>query len=137
MRRLLVDDTAEVKPVARIDVTNLIDVTMTLLVLFILIAPVIDQGFSLQLPQAQPRTIRSDNSLNIVIARDGRVFLEGKDVSLQDLAERAAAAAAKRDDPDVVILADRALEYGRVIQVMDVIRRVGLTRLALATSEGG
>lgn len=136
MRRLLSDDGAGPRPFAEINLTNLIDVTLTLLIVFILIAPVIDQGFSLELPVAESRAIRTDDSVNLVIGRDGAIHLEGRVLGPGELAVRAREIAVRRKgEVDMIILADRELAYGRVIEVMDTLRRAGLTRLSLATSE--
>ena len=136
MRRLLRDD-GLIKPIADINMTNLVDVTLTLLVLFILIAPVIDQGFTMKLPQASAHPIRTVSSMTIVLDNSGKISLEGNAVSLDQLAEKAVVAANRNDETDVVILADRRLQYGRVIEVMDVIRSSGLSRMSLATKEEG
>ena len=137
MRRLLRDETLSSKPIAEINMTNLIDVTLTLLILFLLIAPVVDQGFTLELPVAEDESIRAQEAMHLSVDREGRVHWNGTMVSDEQLSEKAAAqAAGRRGETDVVILADRQLAYGRVIEVMDVLRHAGLTRLALATQEG-
>ena len=136
MRRLLRDD-GLIKPIADINMTNLVDVTLTLLVLFILIAPVIDQGFTMKLPEASAHPIRTVSSMTIVLDNSGKISLEGNAVSLDQLAQKALVTASRNDETDVVILADSRLQYGRVIEVMDVIRSSGLSRMSLATKEEG
>lgn len=136
MRRLLRDEALTSKPIAEINMTNLIDVTLTLLILFLLIAPAIDQGFTLELPVAEDENIRAQEAMHLSVDREGRVHWNGRVVDDEQLAARARErAATRRGETDVVILADRQLEYGRVIAVMDVLRGAGLTRLALATRE--
>ena len=115
MRRLLRED-GMVRPIADINMTNLVDVTLTLLVLFILVAPVIDQGFTMKLPSASAHPIRTVSSLTVVLDRSGNISLEGVTVTLNQLAEKALQAANRQDETDVVILADRSLQYGRVIE---------------------
>lgn len=136
MRRLLREEGMTARPVAEINMTNLIDVTLTLLILFILIAPVVDQGIPLELPVASDNAIAAGSALHLVIDQEGKVHLNGLLASDDEIAAAAAKAAAKGEGAtDVVILADRRLAYGRVIEVMDVLRSAGLTRLALATQE--
>lgn len=134
MRQLLREE-GQLRPIADINMTNLVDVTLTLLVLFILIAPVIDQGFTLQLPTAAAQSIRTVDSLTVVVGQQGGISLEGRTVSLEELAIAASNAAARNRDTDVVILADHRLAYGRVVQVMDTMRTAGLANLSLATRE--
>lgn len=137
MRRLLRDEAMNTRPIAEINMTNLIDVTLTLLILFLLIAPVIDQGFTLELPTATDQSIRSDEALHLSVDRQGKVHWRDQALDDTQLATRATEhAKLRRSETDVVILADRHLEYGRVIEVMDILRAAGLTRLALATQEG-
>lgn len=124
-------------PIADINMTNLVDVTLTLLILFILIAPVIDQGFMLRLPEAERESIRTVQSMTVTMSREGRISLEGRTVSLSELGFQAARTAARSPDTDVVFMADRDLAYGRVVEAMDVVRSAGLSSLALATVEGG
>jgi biopolymer transport protein ExbD len=138
VRRLLRDEAMTARPIAEINMTNLIDVTLTLLILFLLIAPVIDQGFTLELPVAEDETIRADEAMHLSVDRKGRVHWRGKVIGDEELSAKAEAhAKSRRGETDVVILADRQLPYGRVIEVMDLLRGAGLTRLALATKEAG
>src|SRR5688572_16778790 len=133
MRRLLADDDLGPKPTAEINMTNLIDVTMVLLIVFILIAPVVDQGFTLDLPIAGDGAIDAGDALNLVVAPDGRVHLAERVYTLDELLVHARQVAeAKQGKVDVVILADRDLAYGKVVAVMDVMRQAGLPRLSLA-----
>ena len=112
MRRLLRDEAMTARPIAEINMTNLIDVTLTLLILFLLIAPVIDQGFTLELPVAEDETIRADEAMHLSVDRKGRVHWRGKVVSDEELAAKAEAhAKSRRGETDVVILADRQLVY--------------------------
>lgn len=135
MRRLLRDE-GDLSPIADINMTNLVDVTLTLLILFILIAPVIDQGFMLRLPEAERQSIRTVQSMTVTMSREGRISLEGRSVSLAELGQKAASAADRAPDTDVVFMADRDVSYGRVVEAMDVVRSAGLSSLALATVEG-
>lgn len=135
MRKLLRDETI-VKPIADINMTNLVDVTLTLLILFILIAPVIDEGFTLNLPSASSENIRTVESLTLVVDRSRKLQLEGKTVSIDGLASAIEGKALSQPGGDIVILADRQLDYGFIIKIMDVLRSSGMTNISLATSEG-
>lgn len=135
MRKLLRDETI-VKPIADINMTNLVDVTFILLILFILIAPVIDEGFTLNLPSATSENIRTVESLTLVVDRSRRLQLEGKAVLIDGLASAIEGKAQAQPGGDIVILADRQLDYGFIIKIMDVLRSSGMTNISLATSEG-
>jgi biopolymer transport protein TolR len=119
--------------VSDINVTSLVDVTMTLLIIFIIVAPMIEQGIDITLPTAEPKRIDVADVLTITIAENERVYLEGQRVSLDELAERLGNVHAAREDVAVLIKADTDLRYGRVIEVLDTVRGVGISRLAMAT----
>jgi len=119
--------------VSEINVTSLVDVMMTLLIIFIIVAPMLEQGIDITLPTADPKRIDVAEVLTISVAENERVYLEGQRVTLEDLAERLANVHAAREDVAVLIKADTDLKYGRVVEVLDTVRGVGITRLAMAT----
>ena len=116
-----------------INVTSLVDVMMTLLIIFIIVAPMIEQGIDVNLPTAEPKRIDVADVLTISVTDNERVYLEGQRVTMEELAERLCNIHSARDDVAVMIKADEDLRYGRVIEVMDAVRAVGIVRLAMAT----
>jgi biopolymer transport protein TolR len=118
---------------ADINVTNLVDVTMTLLIIFIMVAPMIEQGIDVTLPTAEPKRIDVGEVMTVSVAANERVYLEGQRVSMDELRSRLTDIHTARPDVPVLLKADQDLNYGRVVEVMDVVRGVGITRLALAT----
>ena len=119
--------------VSDINVTSLVDVMMTLLIIFIIVAPMMEQGIDITLPTAEPKRIDVAEVLTISVAENERVYLEGQRVTLDELGERLANVHAVRADVAVLIKADTDLRYGKVVEVLDTVRGVGITRLAMAT----
>jgi biopolymer transport protein TolR len=119
--------------VSDINVTSLVDVMMTLLIIFIIVAPMIEQGIDITLPTAEPKRIDVADVLTISVAENERVYLEGQRVTLEELEERLANVHAAREDAAVLVKADTDLRYGKVIEVLGVVRGVGISRLAMAT----
>lgn len=119
--------------VSDINVTSLVDVMMTLLIIFIIVAPMMEQGIDITLPTAEPKRIDVAEVLTISVAENERVYLEGQRVTMEELAERLANVHAAREDVAVLIKADTDLKYGRVVEVLDTVRGVGISRLAMAT----
>ncbi len=119
--------------VSDINVTSLVDVMMTLLIIFIIVAPMMEQGIDITLPTAEPKRIDVAEVLTISVAENERVYLEGQRVTMEELAERLANVHAAREDVAVLVKADTDLKYGRVVEVLDTVRGVGITRLAMAT----
>ena len=116
-----------------INVTSLVDVMMTLLIIFIIVAPMLEQGIDVNLPTAEPKRIDVSNVLTISVTENERVYLENQRVSMDELRERLANIQAARDDVAVLVKADTDIKYGRVVEVLDVVRGVGISRLAMAT----
>jgi biopolymer transport protein TolR len=119
--------------VSDINVTSLVDVMMTLLIIFIIVAPMIEQGIDITLPTAEPKRIDVADVLSISVAENERVYLEGQRVTMEQLEERLADFHAAREDIAVVVKADTDLKYGKVVEVLDTVRRVGISKLAMAT----
>lgn len=123
----------EMELLSDINVTNLVDVTMTLLIIFIMIAPMIEQGIDVTLPTAEPKRIDVAEVMTVSVAENGRVYLEGQRVSIDELRERLTDIHTAKPDVPVMIKADQGLTYGKVVEVLDTVRGVGITRLALGT----
>lgn len=122
--------------VSDINVTSLVDVMMTLLIIFIIVAPMLEQGIDITLPTAEPKRIDMTSVLTISVADNERVYLEGQRVTMDELTERLANVYAAREDVAVLVKADTDLRYGRVVEVLDAVRGTGITRLAMATRPG-
>ena len=93
----------------------------------------IEQGIDITLPTAEPKRIDVADVLTISVAENERVYLEGQRVTLEELEERLANVHAAREDAAVLVRADTDLRYGKVIEVLGVVRGVGISRLAMAT----
>lgn len=120
-----------------INVTSLVDVMMTLLIIFIIVAPMIEQGIDVNLPSAEPKRIDVSDVLTIAVTENERVYLESQRVTMEELRERLANIRAAREDVAVLVKADKDIKYGRVVEVLDVVRGVGISRLAMATRPPG
>lgn len=123
----------DLEVVSDINVTSLVDVMMTLLIIFIIVAPMIEQGIDVNLPTAEPRKIDVADVLTIAVTENERVYLENQRVTLDELRDRLTSIRAARDDVAVLIKADSEIKYGKVVEVLDTVRGVGISRLAMAT----
>ncbi len=119
--------------VHEINVTSLVDVMMTLLIIFIIVAPMIEQGIDINLPSAEPKRVDVADVITISVTENERVYLEGQRVTMDELGERLSNIRAARDDVAVLIKADSDLRYGRVIDVLNTVRNAGIFKLAMAT----
>jgi len=119
--------------VHEINVTSLVDVTMTLLIIFIIVAPMIEQGIDINLPSAEPKRVDVADVITISVTENERVYLEGQRVTMEELEDRLANIRAAREDVAVLIKADSDLRYGRVVDVLNTVRNAGIFKLAMAT----
>ena len=113
-----------------INVTPLVDIMLVLLLIF-MITTALDQpgALGVNLPRASTASEAPVSSLNIVIAKDGGLKLDGRPATLADIE-----AQAKRGTPETqaVVSADEGVTYNRVVGVVDAVRRGGVHKLALA-----
>ncbi len=120
---------------SQINVTPLVDVMLVLLVIFMVTAPILQQGVELELPQETISPIEGEGEQLVVsIDKDGQVFVgEGNKVEIDTLGERLNKIIAIRKDKRVFIKADRRVPYGRVMAAMARMRRSGLYKVGLIT----
>jgi biopolymer transport protein ExbD len=112
----------------------MLDLAYVLLVIFIIMTTASLQGIKVDLPKASNApSLTKPNTRAITITRDGRIFLEAYPVSMQQLESRLRAMKGSNRDFPVVVKGDIAVQYGKVVQVLDLLGRLEITRLGLVT----
>lgn len=117
-----------------LELTSLIDVVFLLLIFFMIastFAKVITK-LDIQLPKSRAVVPQEKEETIIEIAVDGRLALNGKDVTIEELDEQLADIGNKNPDQVVVIKADQDVIYGRVIRVMGICKDNNLEKLGMA-----
>ena len=120
-------------PIAEMNVIPLVDIVLVLLIIFMLTAPLLMRTLDVRLPRAQAAQTAQQERLMITITRDGLVYFDKYPVSMPQLEEYLRAQAPQWKDPAVYIQADADVNYERVVQVLDALRRYGITRIGLLT----
>ena len=120
-------------PITDVNVTSLVDVTLMLLIIFILVAPILNQGIELKLPEAASGTPEPEKGLRISLGPEGEMFLDGRPVLPQALDDELRLRAKRTPDLPVLVEGDHRLGYGTVLDVLDRARLACLTRVSLAT----
>ena len=125
------------RPKAAIDMNSLIDLTFLLLVTFIVTLPALEQGISIMLPQAKTDQLPTkDKKANVVtIDKNNRIFFKDKPITLDELESTLAAMAAEDPDVPVLVRGDERLDYGSVMNVVKVVYKCKIHRMALVTVE--
>ena len=115
-----------------INVTNLVDVTLVLLVIFMIASPLMQMGVQVNLPKASTNAIETKNNVTVTVRKDATMYVDDELVPLTALnAElQAAMAAGKRG---VLIRGDKEVSYGAVIKVLDTVRKAGIQDVGLVT----
>jgi biopolymer transport protein ExbD len=125
-----------------INVTPLVDITLVLLVIFMVTATyVVKEAIEVDLPRAASGGETVGPTLALALDREGRLFVDGAPASPDAAREAVRAAVARSAEARAIISADRAVSHGRVVEVIDLVKREGLTRFAidveLAEGAGG
>ena len=125
------------KPKAQVEMTSLMDLTFLLLVTFIVTMPALEQGISIMLPQAKTDQLpMKDRKANVVtVNKDNVIFFKDKPITLDELESTLKAMAAEDPDVPVLVRGDERLDYGSVMQVVKVVYRCKVRRMALVTVE--
>ena len=120
---------------AEINVTPLVDVMLVLLIIFMITAPMLHQGIEVALPQADAESLpmRVDDPLVLSINLDGLVYVQTDPVHPSQLVERLLPLLEAREDKAVFLKGDRELAYGKVIEVLDILHRGGITQIGMVT----
>jgi biopolymer transport protein TolR len=119
---------------AEINVTPFVDVMLVLLIVFMVTAPLLTVGVSVELPETAAAPIAGqDEPLAVSIDSSGRVYIQDSEVSMETLIPRLEAITQNNPDARIFVRGDRAIDYGRVMEVMGTLNGAGFRRVALIT----
>jgi biopolymer transport protein TolR len=122
------------RPLSDINVTPLVDVMLVLLVIFIITAPLMASSIKLDLPQTdagQPND--TPRFVSLSVDAGGKVFLNDQPVSDKELGSRLQKAAADSPDTEVQLRADQTVPYGKIVELMGIANKAGLSRIGFVT----
>jgi biopolymer transport protein ExbD len=117
-----------------LNVTPLMDLAWNLLVVFIIMATATVQGISVDLPKASAApSLAKPQTKAVTVTADGRIYLDTSQVTISELENRLRQYRAADPNVPVVVKGDANVRYNEVIQVLDVVKRVGIGNLGLVT----
>ena len=130
------------RPLAEINVTPMVDVMLVLLIIFMVAAPLMTVGVPVDLPKTQASALNQDNEpITITVNPEGKIFLQETEVPIEGLVPKlqaiAGAQATGADARRIFVRGDRAISYGRVMEVMGTISAGGFSRVALLAEQPG
>ena len=117
-------------PMSEINVTPLVDVMLVLVVIFIITAPLLASSIRLDLPKAEgAQPGDAPRFVTLVVDKAGQLFLNDKPVAAPQLAEQLAATAKQNPETEIQLRADQGVPYGKVVEVMGIAHKAGLSRI--------
>jgi len=126
------------KPYDDINITPMLDLAYVLLVIFILMTTASVQGLKVNLPKASMSpSLAKPKTKSVTINNEGKIFLDTLPVTIQELEQRLGQAKTQTPDLPVVIRGDSLTQYQAVMDVLDVLGRLGITQAGLATKPQG
>ncbi len=124
------------KPMSDINVTPMVDVMLVLLVIFMVAAPLLTVGVPVDLPQSKaPAITEPKEPLVITVNAEGKLFLQNSEVGDDALVPRLQAITKSNPEADIYVRGDRAINYGRVMEVMGMVSAAGFTKVSLITEQ--
>ncbi len=119
---------------SEINVTPFVDVMLVLLIIFMVTAPMMQQGIDVNLPKTASSGVSlNENPFVIVISAGGKIKISDIDVSMKDLKDKLKAIFQSKKNKQVYIQADRKVDYGYVAEAMGEIRQAGILNISLIT----
>lgn len=121
---------------ADINVTNLVDVVLVLLIIFMITAPMLHSGIEVNLPKTKASTKDLGEGIVVTVTGEGRIFLDDRPVSLNRFGPRLLNLKKEKGTGTVYLKADRDVRYGLVVDVIGRIKSLGITDLGLVSEPG-
>src|SRR5258708_27508303 len=124
---------------SNINVTPMVDVMLVLLIIFMVITPMLNNKVNVDLPKADAAVVMEDankeDAITIAVTRDGRTFLGGDQVTLDDLGPKISAKLENKTTKQVYMRADARANYGKEMDAVDGVRAAGVSQLGLLTEK--
>jgi biopolymer transport protein TolR len=120
--------------IAQINVTPLVDVMLVLLVIFMVTAPIIQQGVQVNLPQARAGAIPgTEDVLVVTVAKNGTIYLNDNAMNFDELGSKLRAIRNNQADKQVYVRADQDVRYGLVMRTIAELKQAGIERVGMVT----
>ncbi|WP_026121520.1 ExbD/TolR family protein [Paraburkholderia kururiensis] len=124
------------KPYDDINITPMLDLAYVLLIIFIIMTTASVQGIRVDLPKASSSTsLAKPKTKAITVSDSGQIFLDAYPVTMDELDSRLRTEKATNPDVPIVLKGDATVQYQRVMDVLDLLRRLDLSQVGLVTGK--
>ena len=121
------------EPISQINVTPLVDVTLVLLIIFMVTTPMIMKpSINVNLPKAASSDQSAPGELSVTISKDGKIYVNGQPVNENGLRDEAVKLVATKPESQAMISADKDTSHGSVMNVIDIIKTAGIKKFAIS-----
>jgi len=123
--------TRDKQVLSEINVTPFVDVMLVLLVIFMVTAPLLQQGIDVNLPKAKGKSLPPEERITLVVKKGDAIYMNDNPVSLSEMGRKLKAIS--KMNPNVFLKADKDVPYGFVVEVMGEIKEAGIEKLGMIT----
>jgi biopolymer transport protein TolR len=116
---------------SEINVTPFVDVMLVLLVIFMVTAPLLQQGIDVNLPKAKGKDLPPEERITLTVKKGGVIYMNDNMVSLREMRDKLEAVS--KLNPNVFLKADKEVPYGFVVEIMGEIKDAGIEKLGMIT----
>ncbi len=117
-----------------INITNLVDIALTMVIVLLMIAPFIEHGIEVKLPASSPSKIKLEESIIITVAPENRYFIGSEEVNIEKL-KNILMNKSKEKEISVVVKGDESVSYKNIIKVLNIAKKCKINTIGLATQE--
>jgi len=116
---------------SEINVTPLVDVMLVLLIIFMVTAPLMQQGVDVNLPKAKGKDLPTEERITLIVKKEGIIYMNDSPVSMEEMKRKLQAVG--KLNPNVFLKADKSVPYGFVVEIMGEIKDAGIEKLGMIT----
>lgn len=115
-----------------VSLTPLIDTALTLLIIFMVAAPMMQNNIKVNLPNGASKELNEQQEFVVTLTKQGQLFFNNYPVAHSDLAAKVTDAMAQQLETPIYIRADKKIDYGQVIDVVESLKKAGIQQVALS-----
>jgi biopolymer transport protein TolR len=122
------------RAMSEINVTPMVDVMLVLLIIFMVTAPLIQQGVKVDLPAVKAPTMDvKEDRVVLTLTKEQRIYIGKAEIPYKSLRDRLVGNIKLQKDKEIFLHADRALPYGFVVDIMSIVKEAGVEQMGMVT----